>query len=270
MINLTDSCCAWVLVAAVAILVILVLGSLFHIYRYWVPASYRVAVWWLLALVLVAFSLFNKDIRDFTAAFGTLAAVLSVVWKDQVLNLLNPAEADFDGDPKQDPDSQTPGGCFKLAPNEPNENLIRSRSDPYYDQYHLRVKNLNPGRVLENVSVVFEKYEVDGAAKEIAVPRQFTWAPHECEPRYAVIPDHKVLDLFYYKPGLGLFLIIYSGLKYDGGEVAFNCIKGSQIRFFIEIRASNLTVPLRRILNVFRVGEGHQIKVWIESEDFFD
>ena len=197
--------------------------------------------------ILVA-AVFRGNVRDFISAFGTVFVAIFAIWKDELLNFFNPASVDFDGIPQWDPDPQWPGNQLAIPTWERRENVFSL----IHSQYHLVVKNLNPGRPLEKVAVTFNHYRIDEELYHVAVARQFTWAPHEFEERYCYVPDSKTLDLFYrdMAPPHMLKLIIYSGSTYRGGEVKFNYLEGRLFVFYLKISAANLHRPVYRALTI--------------------
>lgn len=185
-------------------------------------------------LLVALFS--SENVRDVFTAFGPFCAALFALWREDVLAWLNPVRLDIEIECEKDPDDQIIGGR-------------------YYDMYHMRVANLNPGRIAKGVTVTFSQFSLDGKRKHVSVSRQLTWAPHEIEKRLTDIANEKTLDLLYRERGKrSISLVVYSGENFSFGEGKFHDLKNSEIVLYLRISALNMPKPVWKAL---RVGYDH-------------
>lgn len=219
---------------------LLLLGVITSAYTSLVPARLRSKFWLTILLLLIALALFSKDVAEVMGQLGTVFVAMLAIWNDKLIDFFNPPACELLG-PTRDP-----------TIHKPQLKLSGGNQDSEYHQFHLEIKNLNPSRPLKSVRVSFRRYEVDGEKRCVAVARQFTWAPHESEPREGFVPRCKTLDFCYCNlTGKNLSLIIYSGSgHYEGGDRQFNHMEGSVVVLHLEITADNVANPIGQRLTI--------------------
>ena len=199
-------------------------------------AEWGYIFWLTLFGCLIVAAFFCPKVANFLTVFGTLLVALVAIWQDRMMDVFNPIGADLILCPK-DPDLQTPFNDGKK-----------------YEQYHAIAKNLNPTRPLKNARVSFRTYSnKEGEIRNFAVPRQFTWAPHESEPRDASVRREKPLDLFYYcAETKKLFLIVYGRLPNGSVGMIAHPLDDSQKswRFDLVFSADNLLWDVYKTLKI--------------------
>lgn len=192
------------------------------------------SIFWLTVFgVLILASLKCSAIKELLTTFGTLLVALIAIWQDRTVDIFNLAGASFIFKGR-DPKIQQPFG--------PGED---------FNMYHGEVRSLNPNRPLKNARVIFTSYKKDGELVNHAVPRQFTWAPHESEPRDAFVRREKTFDMFYLNLLTNeLFVIIYGNEASGPSGVSFVSLGiGTEFTFHMEIEADNLLYRVHFDLN---------------------
>lgn len=220
---------------------LILFGLAASLHRGLVPPRHRAKMWIVIAAALLMLAFFSEGFGQLLGNLGTIVIALIAIWNDRVIDFFNPPSIRIHT-PVRDPVEQEP--TLKLFQGDVKVNGYR--------QYHITIENCSASRPLREVTVSFRNYQLDDKLFHVAVPRQFTWAPHESEPPRAHLVNFKTLDFCYIDPiGKTISLIIYSGSRrYECGEVQFNQMKGSHLILELEIAAANMAKTIRKTLGV--------------------
>jgi hypothetical protein len=237
---------------------LILFGLVASLHRDLVAPRHRAKMWIGISVALLVVALFSDRFAQLLGNLGTIVIALIAIWSDRVIDFFNPPSIRIH-EPVRDPTEQQP--TLNLRPRE--------TPATGYLQYHITIENCNSSRPLREVTVSFRNYQLNDRVLHVAVPRQFTWAPHESEPSAVHVMNSKTLDFCYIDPiGKTISLIIYSGnRRYEGGEAEFNHMQGSHLVLELEIAAANMTTTITKSLGIdlsestprFRVAEAEPI-----------